>query len=330
MFKYGLPLALALAVLLLSMVVAAPEPPMRPHRLFAPRGGWASWLQRVLGLPRGKADYLPEYRRLYGALWGRKGILRVPNRPTTSRQVFRRIQRNAKVLGLFREIEHKITVQGVPASLLRDAVLRHSHLMSRAGPYGRSWHRLGLAEDFFAISDRLRAAGRNRRSSEYYKVYLFLLAQDDARSGVMAWASTWKQAESFLSIPGIGRKFKRIEARAMAGYQYPWRLVGTRFDSLVESWPESTRGGARGSLKLLKSLFWRWQPLINGHLHSEWMFAHTMLTARGTLAERGDLAATAALRRWLGEWAAIVRRERGRRSVDRSALLRWIREAMGP
>ena len=326
----GLARPAALAVVLLSMLAAAPAPPMRPHRLPVPRGGWASWLRRVLGLPRGEADYLPEYRRLYGALWGRAGILRVPNRPTTSKQVFRRIQRNAEVLRLFREIEHKITVQGVPANLLRDAVLRHSHLSSPAGPYGRYWHRLGLAEDFFTFSNRLRAAGRNRQSSEYYKVFLFLLAQDDARGGVMAWASAWKQAASFLSIPGIGQKFKKIEARAMAGYQYPWRLAGDRFDRLVESWPESTRGGARGNLKLLKSLFWRWQRLINGQIHSEWMFAHTMLTARGTVAERGDLAAAAALRRWFGEWAAIVRRGKDRRSVDRSALLRWIKEAMWP
>ena len=286
--------------------------------------GWLSRMQQRLQLPKGNADYLGAYRELIAL---RRAVLSTGKAPANQKAAMRRNVDDRREIAAMSRIVRDIAVKGSPPDLLRNALLPQLSIeRNGAGPYGRFFDRLGVTLDLEFVASRLAREGHPRQAAEYARTAVFLMCQDDIDVARTILFGTIQSVSHIARVPGLAHWSSKFHARVQKSYDAWWAAL----DKVDASFTELMRPGGTRSMEAMRAAFRAATTKARGHLNWQRMLAIDARTHIARLNMRGFYATSATLRRWLSTWAQHVSRDRKMQRLERAALIRWIKEAIGP
>ncbi len=299
----------------------------------------ATRVQEILGISRGKASYLPALSKLTGAIAGHLGSLRA--------------QMQAVFGGHRTDVRQLVSALNTGANpvALRDAIMRSVNLEGRyALPHGGRWayglliDRLRVAECLQSRALHFLANKHPRRAAHYAWAALLLSAQEDIQIGTMAClnlcvssgstpfkfsAAAIRQRRRLRSCLGIAqtreKRIDRIYVSARARPQkYGFTLQGF-FDISAQAAKLNTPIALPTAMNIVRLL----KRSIAGAPNLRWryMILRYVIGVRQQLARSGHRRMSEEIKSVLQGWAGKIRHDPEIHRRQRSALLRWIKEA---
>lgn len=280
--------------------------------------------QRLLRLPVGTRNYLKDYETLFRFFFGPRGIARGYH--VSWAAALSKMRASPKALSAFRGIEAAV-LRGCNPNALYKQILRTMQLGGRAEVAGKNSmgfcrliDRLRLAYLYGHVADKFVRAGKKRRAYDAYRCWLFLLSQEVAVSR-LDWCNLSPVAISRYGMPlAVFRSIRAYNRLVYAGR--------ARFDRLLAAIPTIHKGSpSTASLTTAATaawtaakgyILWRYQVLLSVHVEIE----------RASMYGRAK--SLKILRHTLMNWERGVAADSAMCSLERKALLRWIKEAMGP
>jgi|GEM_PF-7003857 len=286
-------------------------------------GGWLARLQGKLLLPKGGADYLAAYSALVAR---RVALFSSGAHQPSLRAAQRRVADDKRAVAEIRRIVKDVAVIGVPPSLLRNALLRDTNItLNKAGPYGTVFGRLGITLDIQYLASRKSADGHPRRAAMYLRTAIFLLGQDNF-DGLSLLLSGDGPMYAQAKVLGLAKWLRSYHAQHQRAYTAWWAVL-ERFD---RAFTEVMRSGGKGHINALRTHFRSAAVASRGHLHWQLMLASDARDHMAELSGRRMFTAASALRAELSGWLWRTKETSSMQAVERSAVIRWIKEAMGP
>ncbi len=286
-------------------------------------GGRLARLQKELRLPQGNADYLGAYRALVAR---RRAIFVAGKAPANLNAAMRRVVNDKQAAAEIRRIVRDIAITGAPPDLLRNTLLKRTNIdLNKAGPYGTVFGRLGIMLNLQYLAARSAKDGHPRRAARYARTALFLVNQDDFNGMGLLLAGN-EPLIANAGVPGLASWFAGRHARLQRAYT-AWWVVLKRFDT---AFAKAEQPGGRKSVGAMRTAFNAAAATADGHIHWQLMLAIDARDHRAQLSGLGMLSASRALRGWLSGWAKRVRHGPAMQGVERTAVLNWIKEAIGP
>jgi hypothetical protein len=310
-------------------------------------------VQRILRLPSGNNDYLHYIGRLIKATIPR-GPAIAEAKATISEMVHHR--------GDLRGIVSAI-IRGASPLALRNALLSRVTLngavLAGNGPrwqYGTLYDNMLVQAALNRRAQSLWKAGHHRRASQYARSVLLLRCQTAFIEG---WRAVLFEYSRFGWAHRYGPMLSKAEIQRGSEYRAAFRarlrLTSVQQMAIDKLWNAShilaVRDGCYAdflSLNLLTDAVISGKPVVpkpstTRYLHLvdrciktapslSWRMAiaNFLLWAGPQIAEAGREKMAAAIRGQLRKWRQAVRAEHTPGTLERKALLRWIKEAIGP
>ena len=299
----------------------------------------AARVQDILGISRGKASYLPALSKLTGAIQGHLGSLHA--------QMQAVFGRHGKEV---RQLVSALNTGANPVAL-RDAIMRSVNLEGRyALPHGGRWaygsliDRLRVAECLQSRALHFRANKHPGRAAQYARAALLLSAQEDIQIGTMACLNLWvssgstpfkfsaaaiRQRRRLRSCLGITQarenRMDRIYISARARPQKYGFTLQRFFDISTQAAKLDTPIALPTAMNIVRLL----KRSIAGAPNLRWryMILRYVIGVRQQLARSGHRRVSEQIKSVLQGWAGKIQHDPEIHRRQRSALLRWIKEA---
>ena len=331
---------MAVALILSLVVVAAPAFCLGMGVRGTRHAPLAARVAAILKMPVGKNGYLEPLQKLlrviHPMLWH-----------STAASIEGRLARNhafrqnlSSLVAAFRK--------GASPIALRDAVVGH---LTLDGQYvsgkdlrwrlGGLWDRVVLCSYLRHLARRACVAGQRSRSAAYARTSIMLWAQDSVELGGGASLGDWLNPKVFpkaamnLRSLSLSAKQKRLLTglfRRSAATRLRFETV--RNNPLMRYALVLQKSGAKTipkeSLNGFLSAVQSCPPLRRCQVGLGRYALMVVSTVHREFAEDGHAGAARKLEKVLAGVAGRLRRLKQPAAVDRNALLRWIKEAMGP
>ncbi len=316
----------SVAGLLLALAAAAMGARAAP--LVGRRAESAAQCQRLLRLPTGTRSYLRDYGRLARFLFGPEGIDR--NGEETGVAMLSRVRSVPGALAAYHGIERAI-LRGSRADALSKRILRTLLLNGRAAVAGKNSlafcsliNRLRLAYLYYHRATELAHAGKRQSAYNALRCWLFLLSQDDVAASRLQWCNLNPIVVSKYGMP--------LEVfRSIRDYNRPAITARVRFNKLLSAIPRiGPRGtGAVKPTVVVSAVDAAWSA-ARGRVGWQYKILYALRNERQRAAEFGRRRCLLVLGRRIVSLRRQVNADRLLSHLQRAALLRWIKEAMGP
>ncbi len=312
----------------------------------------AARVYHVLNLPAGNHAYLPYLARLVAAVDALHGA---PTGPGNLEGVLRTHLTDARALV-------NAINSGADPVALRSALVTHAMLDPAqyvdlaAWKYGSGLDRLLVVSALNLRAEALRHAGRRRRAAEYARAGLILHCQsafiDGWRAALFVYAKIgW--ARRYGSMVGNAAQVRAI-LRHREGFRRLLQLSAGQQQQIDQLWTQSHRAAAAGFTAYLQKLttltdgFGSKRAAIPSRvavsyldalagclrtattLHRRYVILGYAFYTRRQLDEFGHPELAKGVAKELEEWRARVAQANWASASERSAVLRWIKEAAGP
>ncbi len=307
----------------------------------------------VLNLPAGNHPYLPYLARMVAAV----GALHsAPTRPGELKAVLR--AHLADTRALVNAISSGANPVALRSALVAHATLDPAQYTDHATwKYGSGLDRLLVVSALNLRAQALWRADRRRRAAKYARAGLILRCQsafiDGWRTALFTYAKIgW--ARRYGSVVGNAVRVRAI-LRHRAAFRSLLQLSAGQQKQIDRLWNQSHRAaGSSGFTEYLQKL----TTLTGGPgskrvsipsrvavsyldalagclktattLHRRYVILEYALYVRRQLGEFGHVQLAKGVASELDEWRAQVARAGWASASERSAVLRWIKEAMGP
>jgi len=305
----------------------------------APLGGGAesstAACHRLLRLPKGAADYLPAYARLADYLFRHSGPLQRADGPAALKSALEKVESSPLARASLDAIEAS-TVHGTPPALLRREILRTLSLTGRAAigsPHRESTyslvHRMKLADLFWEKASQLSRLGHKRRAYRALRCWLYLYSQDDVAASRLLWCNLNSSVVPKFGMPHAVyhslREYCRRAMRARIRFNQALVACPTVPPKPAGAGPQHTYS-ARQVVRGLQTIWALARPRLSWR-YKVLQMAANQSTRAGAFGRRRALAEVKSM---LGEWLRAARRSHSGPALERRAIIRWIKEAMGP
>jgi hypothetical protein len=229
-------------------------------------------------------------------------------------------------MAAFRGIETAV-LRGCRPDALYKRVLRTLQLNGSAEVAGKNSlgycsliDRLRLAYLYGHVAAQFAREGKKHRAYDAYRCCLFLLSQEVAVSRLI-WCNPNPVVVSRYGMPpSVFKSIRAYNRRVYAG-----RL---RFDKLLAAIPTIHRRGL-GTGSLTAAIAEAWST-ARGNITWQYQLLRSMRVDIERASIYGRARALKLLRHTLMNWQRGVAADSAMCSLERKALLRWIKEAMGP
>ena len=287
-------------------------------------GGSGADCGRLLRLPVGTHQYLKDYKELFRFFFGPRGIVRRGHEPWAT--VLQKMRASPKAMAAFRGIETAV-LRGCRPDALYKRVLRTLQLNGSAEVAGKNSlgycsliDRLRLAYLYGHVAAQFAREGKKHRAYDAYRCCLFLLSQEVAVSRLI-WCNPNPVVVSRYGMPpSVFKSIRAYNRRVYAG-----RL---RFDKLLAAIPTIHRRGL-GTGSLTAAIAEAWST-ARGNITWQYQLLRSMRVDIERASIYGRARALKLLRHTLMNWQRGVAADSAMCSSERKALLRWIKETMGP
>ncbi len=290
--------------------------------------------QRLLRLRRGNTGYLAAYGGLATFLFGRHAAGTIAAPAPKLGALLAKVKASPLAAADFQSVEASLML-GTPADLLWRKLLMTLQLNGRAkvsGNKGGGWtyiQRTTLADLYLAMARRLAGRGKKRQSYDAFRCWLFLLAQDEVAGSRLLWCNLNREVVNKYSMPPA-------VYRAVRAYFHAVYRSRVAFDRLLYSVPRVGRrkGNVPGRLspaasRVAAAIGLAWTA-AGGRIGWQYKVLREAENARRRALAFGRRRCLRALDQQLQAWRRRAATSRSLGRLRRQAILRWIKEAMGP
>lgn len=304
---------------------------------------------RDLGLHRGKHRYLRYYARLISSLHGRS----VGSSSNMGRKLGQRL---ADADALVNAIN-----AGIDPAALRNKIVAALHLGGKMVPGGGQRWRYGAPHDRMAVDafifnhgDRLAKSGKAGEAGKWLRAACVLLCQDSVMLGrrfvlrpfvrpsiVPYWGAglapaSVKRARNrsrrirlLLKLPPGGQN--RLDDLYTASVRWQKGPFGHSYNRLCDAGSKINAGGAKMYPgKMLLARAFRLAARTAPDMHWRYELLASAAQVRQQLLSTGRRLEANSILKDIAAWARKIKSSGTIPATDRTALLRWIAEAMGP